>query len=137
MFHMRYDDASGAIGTSAGTVDARDDTDALAAGSRGPATGNTISGVGTLSGKAGADLASGNAEIIAVQGASGDSASGSGTLEVDGRYGTLNLQSNGNYNYMRNADVPDGVSDTSSTPWRIARARRTARRSLSSSAATT
>ena len=54
---MRYEDASGAFQAS-GPI-ANDDADTLAAGSRGPATGNLITGEGTQYGDAGADSAAG------------------------------------------------------------------------------
>src|SRR3982751_4148384 len=66
---MRYEDTSGSVGNS-GTPEARDDSDALATGSNGPATGNVISGAGTLTGKAGADAAA-HGHVVAIRGAGG------------------------------------------------------------------
>ena len=74
---MRYDDASlsGSLQASAGGPDARDDSDVLAAGAR-MATGNTISGAGTLTGSACADLVEGG-RVMSVEGSGGRDSSGS------------------------------------------------------------
>src|SRR3954454_12152885 len=105
------EDISGAFSSSTGIPDARDDSDTIPAGSHGPATGNVITGVGTTSGKAGADAAA-NGHIIAVRGADGTDASDSGgTMHVGGRYGVLSLDSHGNYKYTPNEGTPDNVRD--------------------------
>jgi large repetitive protein len=52
---MRYEDAS-QTGSMTSDVNARDDTDHLAGNDFGPATGNLITGSGTVSGAAGTDL---------------------------------------------------------------------------------
>ena len=79
---MRYEDASGAFQAS-GPV-ANDDADTLAAGSRGPATGNLITGEGTQYGDAGADSAAG-AQVAAIAGQGGeDSSFSAGKLSVAG-----------------------------------------------------
>ena len=111
---MRYDDTSGSFqGAATGTPDARDDTDSLAAGSRGAATGNAISGEGTATGAAGADIV-GNApgHIVAIQGANGsDSADGGGALHAAGRYGTLTMNQDGGYSYRTNGPAPENARD--------------------------
>ena len=107
---MRYEDTSGSISGSA-VVGAHDDADSLANGSNGPATGNVITGAGTITGKAGADTpASGH--IVAVRGASGTDASDSGTsLHVDGRFGTLAIDDHGNYKYVADGHAPANFRD--------------------------
>jgi len=95
---------------------AHNDTDALAAGSYGPETGNVISGAGTTSGAAGADVVGAdNAQVSAVTGFNGSADStvdGSGNLVVNGQYGVLTINQDGSYSYARNAGTPGGVSDT-------------------------
>ena len=107
---MRYEDAS--QGTS-NDVSARDDTEHLAGNDFGPATGNIITGAGTVSGSAGADMAAG-AHITAIAGAGGSDTSfdASGNLEIAGQYGTLTIDAQGDYTYVRNAGSPEGVSDS-------------------------
>lgn len=91
---------------------ARADTDAVAAGTFTPETGNVLSGAGTTSGGTGADT----------QGADGASLSGiragaTGTefaapgAAIQGQYGTLTIDAQGNYSYVRSAGTPGGVSD--------------------------
>ena len=105
------EDISGSFSSSTGTPDARDDTDLLPAGSHGPATGNVITGAGTTSGKAGADVAAGG-HVVAVRGSGGTDASDTGSnLHVEGRYGVLTLDAHGNYKYTPNAGAPDNVRD--------------------------
>ncbi|GAA4029632.1 hypothetical protein GCM10022281_06030 [Sphingomonas rosea] len=95
--------------------DAKDDTDALAAGAYGPETGNVISGAGTTSGAAGADIQGADgASVVAVTGFGGsadDSFDADGNLQVAGQYGTLTIKADGSYSYVRNAGSPGGVSD--------------------------
>ena len=110
---MRYDDASQA-GSATDHVSAHDDTAQLAGNDFGQTTGNIITGVGTLSGSAGADMSGPGAHITAITGAGGsdDSFDANGHLEVAGQYGTLTIDATGNYSYARNAGSPEGVSDT-------------------------
>ncbi|MDV3257088.1 MAG: VCBS domain-containing protein, partial [Sphingomonas sp.] len=106
---MRYEDASGAFQAS-GPV-ANDDADTLAAGSRGPATGNLITGEGTQYGDAGADSAAG-AQVAAIAGQGGeDSSFSAGKLSVAGAYGQLTVDAEGNYSYLANAGAPENVRD--------------------------
>src|SRR5688500_20192643 len=88
---MRYEDASGSFSSQgADTTDARDDADALPAGSRGPATGNTITGEGTSTGAAGADVVdNGPGKIVALEGASGRDQAEGGSLRDAGRVGDM------------------------------------------------
>ena len=111
---MRYEDTSGSFNSAAaGTPDARDDTDNLAAGSRSPATGNAISGEGTVTGAAGADII-GNApgHIVALQGANGsDTADSGGSLHAAGRFGTLTMNQDGGYSYRTSGAAPENARD--------------------------
>ncbi|MCL6684793.1 DUF5801 repeats-in-toxin domain-containing protein [Sphingomonas alba] len=110
---MRYDDASQA-GSATDHVSAHDDTAQLAGNDFGQTTGNIITGTGTVSGSAGADISGPGAHITAISGAGGsdDSFDANGHLVVAGQYGTLTIDANGNYSYARNAGSPEGVSDT-------------------------
>ena len=109
---MRYEDASQA-GLGQGALDANNDADHLAARDFGPATGNVISGTGTITGAAGLDMVgSGQGRITAIDGAGGsDTSFSGGKLEVQGQYGTLSIDARGNYSYVRDAGSPTGVSD--------------------------
>ncbi|HVJ71795.1 MAG TPA: DUF5801 repeats-in-toxin domain-containing protein, partial [Sphingomicrobium sp.] len=109
---MRNEDASQAGLNESNAVNARDDADHLAAKDFGPATGNLISGAGTINGSAGTDMGGADAKITAVEGAGGsDTTFAAGKLEVEGQYGTLTIDADGNYSYVRNAGTPAGVSD--------------------------
>src|SRR5688572_3838809 len=110
---MRYEDAS-QTGSMASDVNARDDTEHLAGNDFGPATGNLITGSGTVSGATGTDMVGPGGHITAIAGAGGsdNSFDANGNLEVAGQYGTLTIDAQGNYTYARNPDSPEGVSDT-------------------------
>lgn len=109
---MRNEDASQAGLSQAGSIDARNDADHLAANEYGPATGNAISGAGTITGSTGTDMAGAGSRITAIEGAGGSDTSFSfGKLVVDGEYGTLTISANGDYGYARNPGTPAGVSD--------------------------
>src|SRR5688572_7368584 len=110
---MRYEDASGSMSSQdSGVTDARDDADALSAGSRGPATGNTITGEGTITGAAGADVVdNGPGKIVALEGASGSDTAEGGSLHVEGRFGEITMDSRGGYSYTPHAAKPEGGSD--------------------------
>ncbi|QNN67501.1 hypothetical protein H9L13_00585 [Sphingomonas lutea] len=113
---MDYQDTSSptatdTTGTGASPV-ARPDVDALAPGSFGPATGNTISGAGTITGTTGADSAgNGPAAVVSVQGAGGSASTSAGSAQVPGQYGVLSIDAQGNFSYTRNGGTPDGVED--------------------------
>ena len=104
---MRYEDAS-QTGTD---VTARDDTEHLAGNDFGPATGNLITGTGTVSGATGTD-SGGTITAIAGAGGSDTSFDANGMLEIAGQYGTLTIDAQGNYTYVRAPGSPEGVSDT-------------------------
>ena len=106
-------DQDGDSASASFTIDIMDDaptaiadTDRVAAGSYGPATGNVITDVENDGGRdiQGADGAS----VSTVSGAGGSVSPGSA---LAGLYGILTLNSNGSYSYVRNAGAPGGVSD--------------------------
>ncbi|HKX92808.1 MAG TPA: DUF5801 repeats-in-toxin domain-containing protein [Sphingomicrobium sp.] len=106
---MRYEDTSGSLSNSA--PEARDDADTLPNGSNGPASGNVITGAGTTTGKAGADVAA-SGHVIEVRGAGGtDAADGGQSMQVDGRYGALVMDDQGNYKYVADGRAPANFRD--------------------------
>jgi VCBS repeat-containing protein len=108
---MRYEDASQPDSAGHETI-ARPDVDTLPAGSFGPATGNAMTGQGTSTGSSGEDsVAAGPATIVAVQGAGGQTVVANGAFQASGQYGLLSMDAQGNFNYVRNANTPDGVKD--------------------------
>jgi len=90
---------------------ARNDTDQVAAGSFAPEAGNVLTGVGTTSGAAGADTPGADgATLTGIRGASGEGGfSVPGT--VQGQYGTLTINAQGGYTYVRTPGTPGGVND--------------------------
>jgi len=106
---MRYEDTSGSISSSA-TTQAHDDADTLPNGSNGPATGNVITGAGTTTGKAGADVP-GSGHVVEVRGASGSDSAEHGNMHVDGRFGTLAIDDHGNYKYVADGHAPENFRD--------------------------
>ena len=115
---MRYEDASATDSFMAdqaatpSTLNANGDVDVILAGNYGPATGNAITGTGTISGIAGADMVASGASITAIQGAGGtDTSFSAGKLQVAGEHGVLTIDAQGNYSYVRNQGSPNGVSD--------------------------
>ncbi len=108
--HMRYEDTSNSVSNSA-TSEARDDADALATGSNGPATGNVITGAGTLTGLAGADGAP-NGHVVEIHGAGGtDTAANGQSMHVDGRFGALVIDEHGSYKYVADGHAPEDFRD--------------------------
>lgn len=102
---MRYEDASHTGAFQGSQPVANDDLDSIPAGSRTPATGNLISGEGTQTGSAGADVAPG-AHVAAIAGKGGEDTSFSGgKLSVAGEYGHLSVDKDGNYSYQANKGV--------------------------------
>ncbi|HTD89408.1 MAG TPA: retention module-containing protein, partial [Burkholderiales bacterium] len=95
---------------------ARNDSDSVAAGTFGPETGNVITAAGTTSGAPGADTPGADSATltgIASTNVPGNSAtSAGGILTINGQYGVLTIQANGDYSYTRNAGTPGGVVDT-------------------------
>src|SRR5213075_3353071 len=83
---------------------ARPDVDALPAGSFGPASGNAITGAGTVTGSSGADTpGAAPASIIEVHGAGGPTTGNGGSFQAAGQYGSLSMDAQGNFSYVRNA----------------------------------
>jgi len=109
---MRYEDASHTGAFAQGSEpDARNDADAIAAGSKNPATGNVITGEGTQTGPSGADYAPG-AHITSIAGAGGeDSSFAGGKLAVSGEFGRLSIDAEGNYSYQPKPSVPENSVD--------------------------
>ncbi len=91
---------------------ARSDTDAVPAADYSVQSGNVITGVGTTSGNAGADTQGADAAAVTGYraGTTGTFASAGST--INGQYGTLRINADGSYNYIRNAGTPGGVTDT-------------------------
>ncbi|MFC4296098.1 Ig-like domain-containing protein [Novosphingobium tardum] len=79
---------------------AADDSNSIAAGSYGPATGNVLA-----NDTPGADSA-------VVTGYAGSGSSGVAGATVAGTYGTLTIAADGSYSYARNPGTPGGVSDS-------------------------
>ncbi|ANY20967.1 hypothetical protein A6F68_02471 [Tsuneonella dongtanensis] len=95
--------------------DARNDTDLVAAGTYGPETGNVITGTGTTSGAAGADVQGADgARVTAISGFGGNDTTfdTAGNLVVTGQYGTLTIKADGSYSYVRTPNTAGGVTDT-------------------------
>ena len=83
------------------------DTDSVAAGTYGPATGNVIT---DTENDGGADVQGADgATVSAVAGAGGTAAPG---VPLAGLYGVLTLNGDGSYSYIRNPGTPGGVVDT-------------------------
>ncbi len=109
---MRYEDAFQSGSSNTQNPDARDDADALAAGDRGPATGNVISGEGTQTGALGADLGADGARIVSISGAQGsDDSFAGGRLSANGEFGRLSIDAEGNYSYLANQGAPENSRD--------------------------
>ena len=90
---------------------ARPDTDQVAAGSFAAETGNVLTGAGTTSGVAGADTQGADgATLTGVTAGTGTGFVTPGTA-IQGQYGTLTLNADGSYSYVRNPNTPGGVSD--------------------------
>jgi len=90
---------------------ARADTDSVEPASFAPETGNVLTGEGTTSGAAGSDTQGADGASLTgyVSGTSGNFVA-PGTV-VQGQYGTLTVDSAGNYSYVRDFNTPGGVSD--------------------------
>ena len=90
---------------------ARNDADQVAAGSFAPEAGNVLTGAGTTSGAAGADTPGADgASLTGIRGPGGEGGfSAPGT--VQGQYGTLTINAQGGYSYVRNPGTPGGVND--------------------------
>ncbi|WP_417818940.1 hypothetical protein, partial [Tritonibacter scottomollicae] len=88
------------------------DSDSIAAGEYGPATGNVIT---DAEGDGGADTQGADSAVVAgvAAGDTGTVLLDAGTVgtTVNGLYGVLTLNADGSYSYVRNADSPGGVQD--------------------------
>ena len=91
---------------------ARNDTDAIAAGTYGPQTGNVVTGVGTTSGAAGADTPGADGAVVSGVRAGNAGNFGSVGATIAGQYGNLTLNADGSYSYTRSPNTPGGVTDT-------------------------
>ncbi|MBJ7438893.1 MAG: VCBS domain-containing protein [Sphingopyxis sp.] len=90
---------------------ARADTDAVAPATFTAETGNVISGTGTTSGAAGADTQGADgATLNGITAGTGTTFVAPGTV-IQGQYGTLTIDAQGNYSYVRGANTPGGVTD--------------------------
>jgi VCBS repeat-containing protein len=91
------------------------DTDSVAAGQFTPELGNVITGIGTTSGAAGADKVGADGAVVVgvVHGFDGTEPQDPGTvgMGVHGLFGTLTMQADGSYSYVRDAGFPGGGSD--------------------------
>ena len=91
-----------------------DDVDVVG-GVNGPvATGNVMTGAGTVTGAAGADTEGADgASVSGVSGAGGSDSTFNedGNLVVTGAHGTLVIDADGNYTYTPFANAPGGASD--------------------------
>ena len=92
---------------------AANDTDTIASGSYGPATGNVLTDASAGDAgdsDSGADaLGADGGTLTAITGFGG-----AGTIDgtTTGQYGVLTLNADGSYSYTRNAGTPGGVIDT-------------------------
>ncbi|MXP14759.1 tandem-95 repeat protein, partial [Altererythrobacter confluentis] len=92
---------------------ARNDSDAIAAGTYGPESGNVITGTGTVTGQAGADnVGADGASLSGIANSSGVTSGVTAQTIISGAYGTLTIAPDGSYTYVRAAGSPGGVSDT-------------------------
>jgi len=90
---------------------ARADTDAVAPATYTAETGNVISGAGTTSGSAGADTQGADgATLTGIVAGTGTAFVAPGTA-IAGQYGTLTINADGSYSYVRAPDTPGGVND--------------------------
>ncbi|MBY8826487.1 DUF5801 repeats-in-toxin domain-containing protein, partial [Sphingomonas colocasiae] len=109
-------DSDGDVANDTLTIDiiddvptARDDTDSLPAASTQPETGNVITGAGTTSGATGADTP--GADGAQVTGVSHGANSVAAGTAIAGDHGTLTLNADGSYSYVRMPGTPSGVTE--------------------------
>lgn len=94
------------IGITDDAPTAAADSDSIIAGTFGPATGNVIT---DAENDGGADTPGADgAQVSAYSGAGGSAAPGQ---PLAGLYGTLTLNADGSYSYLRNPGTPGGVAD--------------------------
>ena len=97
--------------------DAVNDTDSIAAGGFGPATGNVITDAAAGDAgdsDAGADTKGADGAVVSsvtATTAGGAATAVAGATLVQGAYGVLTLNPDGSYSYVRDAGTPGGVSD--------------------------
>jgi VCBS repeat-containing protein len=94
---------------------ARPDTDAIPAGTYGPAVGNVIDATGTTSGAPGIDTPGADgASLSGIRlGATGAFTSvGVAGATINGQYGVLTITPGGAYSYVRNPGTSGGVTDS-------------------------
>ncbi|RWQ87104.1 MAG: hypothetical protein EOS85_07090, partial [Mesorhizobium sp.] len=95
------------------------DTDSIAAGQFGPATGNVLAGgtdsldVNLTDGAADTQGADGATVVGVTSGTTNSDLDDGGTLgvQIQGTYGKLTLNADGTYSYARDAGTPGGVDD--------------------------
>ncbi|RVD43856.1 hypothetical protein EN741_09045, partial [Mesorhizobium sp. M4B.F.Ca.ET.019.03.1.1] len=95
------------------------DTDSIAAGQFGPATGNVLTGgtdaadTNTTDGVADVQGADGATVVGVAKGTTNADLDNTGTLNtpIQGEYGKLTLHADGSYTYVRDAGTPGGVND--------------------------
>ncbi|AZO22370.1 type I secretion C-terminal target domain-containing protein [Mesorhizobium sp. M1E.F.Ca.ET.045.02.1.1] len=95
------------------------DTDSVAAGQIGPATGNVLVGgtdagdANTTDGVADTQGADGATVVGVVKGTTNADLDDTSTLgvQIQGAYGKLTLHADGSYTYVRDANTPGGVND--------------------------
>ncbi|MCT2558920.1 DUF5801 domain-containing protein [Tsuneonella sp. YG55] len=123
-FSVSVTDPDGDVATATLTISAiddapiaRNDTDAVAAGSYAPESGNVITAAGTTSGSVGADTPGADGAAVSrivssnVPANADTTFDSSGNLEVAGQYGQLLIKADGSYTYTRAAGTPGGVAD--------------------------
>lgn len=97
------------------TPQALNDTDSVAAGTFGPETGNVITGLGTTSGVAGIDTPGADSAtltgVTSVSGATAVKDPVTGVLTLNGLYGVLTIEPDGDDSYSRYPGTPGGVND--------------------------
>ncbi|MXO73995.1 tandem-95 repeat protein [Altererythrobacter aerius] len=113
-YTIRVTDSDGTVGTDTLEIQviddvptAADDSDAIAAGDYGPATGNVIT---DAEGDGGEDTT--GADGAVVTSVTGFGGTGTVTGTTPGQYGTLVLNADGSYEYTRSPGTPGGVTDT-------------------------
>ncbi|RIX26785.1 hypothetical protein D3M59_11365, partial [Sphingomonas edaphi] len=122
-FLVELTDSDGDVATATLTINivddvptARPDTDALGIGEA-TATGNVMTDAapgdaGDSDTNAADTVGADDATLTSVSGAGGSDATfEGGVLVVDGQYGVLTIDAEGNYTYTRNENAPGGVTD--------------------------
>ena len=116
-FAVTITDSDGDMATATLRIDivddvptARNDTDSVPATTFTGQIGNVVTGVGTTSGASGADTPGADgATVTGIHAGTAGTFAAPGT--VNGQYGTLSINAQGNYTYTRSANTPGGVTD--------------------------